>query len=498
MLALCSLLASLALAQTTTDTTVAVDPGVPVSGFDAHGFRLVSFDADPRDPLTFQRPKAFETGSWYAGAMGEYASRPLVFEPTDGTTVTALSNVVAANLAAGVVPSEFVRFDLSVPLFLASTGEAGSQGAGLGDVRVSSLFVAPLDIDGLGLGLVAALDVPTGDPGAYLGSTGVGGLLGVTGSYMMEQVTLSSRVGARLAPNSDPDIRPAPTEGGDTVEVAGAVGYALDESTGFTVEADVSLPLDPAVQEAIGIPAEAILSVRHVRPAGGHISGGVGVGLGQGAGASPVRLLIGGGFGSASGGVRDADGDGLADRDDACPEEAETVNGFQDEDGCADTLPTLTVRATLDGQPVAAAFEATVDGAASRSEGERFTAQAVPGVPVAVTARMGQCLVATRELSVGEVDATVDLVLETVRTDVAITVTNEAGDLLEGAQVRYLIDDEHCLPSDRNVPGGKATHAVGPGTYEVYVSAPGYDLFTGELVVEAGTPGTLDVKLAPQ
>lgn len=37
--------------------------------------------------------------------------------------------------------------------------------------------------------------------------------------------------------------------------------------------------------------------------------------------------------------LRDSDGDGLLDPDDACPAQCETVNGFEDEDGCADTIP---------------------------------------------------------------------------------------------------------------------------------------------------------------
>ncbi len=37
--------------------------------------------------------------------------------------------------------------------------------------------------------------------------------------------------------------------------------------------------------------------------------------------------------------VKDTDGDGIPDKDDKCPEEAETKNGFQDEDGCPDELP---------------------------------------------------------------------------------------------------------------------------------------------------------------
>lgn len=37
--------------------------------------------------------------------------------------------------------------------------------------------------------------------------------------------------------------------------------------------------------------------------------------------------------------VVDTDGDGIADNNDACPTQKETFNGYQDSDGCPDTVP---------------------------------------------------------------------------------------------------------------------------------------------------------------
>jgi outer membrane protein OmpA-like peptidoglycan-associated protein len=37
--------------------------------------------------------------------------------------------------------------------------------------------------------------------------------------------------------------------------------------------------------------------------------------------------------------VRDKDGDGIVDAADKCPDQAETVNGYQDDDGCPDQIP---------------------------------------------------------------------------------------------------------------------------------------------------------------
>ena len=491
-----SMLTAPAAAQTTT-TTAVPDP-LDEGGFDAHGFRLVSFDADPRDPLRLQRVGDLEAGSWYAGVLGEYANRPLVFQPGD-TLEVALSDLAAANVTGGVVAAEQVRFDLSLPVYLASNGASGSQGAGLGDVRVSSLvaLLQPGDANGLGLGAVAALDVPTGDPGDYLGSTGVAGLLAAALTVEQDQLTLSAQAGGRLAPNSDPDVRPAPTEGGDTIEAAGAVGYLLSQNTGLTLEAQVSVPLDPSVQAAIGVPAEATLSTRHVLASGAQLSAGIGVGLGQGAGASPIRVLVGGGFGSAPPADKDTDSDGIFDRDDACIDQPESMNGFQDDDGCPEQLPMLTLRAELDGEGVDdAVLEATVDGEAVSGTGELALA-VIPGKQVTVSAVAGECLRASRELTSGEVAAAVAIDLERVLGSVEVTVANEQGDALVGAQVKYMVDDQRCLPEDRAVPEGKATHAAGPGAYQVFVTAAGYGVHQQEVTVVEGETVKVEAVLAP-
>src|SRR5689334_9187981 len=45
------------------------------------------------------------------------------------------------------------------------------------------------------------------------------------------------------------------------------------------------------------------------------------------------------GGGSRSGSRKDSDGDGIPNTSDGCPTQKETVNGYQDNDGCPDTVP---------------------------------------------------------------------------------------------------------------------------------------------------------------
>ena len=59
-------------------------------------------------------------------------------------------------------------------------------------------------------------------------------------------------------------------------------------------------------------------------------------------------------------GGRDRDGDGIPDKSDACPTQKETMNGYQDSDGCPDTVPTTDT----DGDGIAD----NVDGCPTEAE----------------------------------------------------------------------------------------------------------------------------------
>ena len=490
-----------ALAQTTTDagaTSLAT-----TGGFDAHGFRLVSFDADPRDPMRLQRPGDMESGSWYVGGLGEFANRPLVFQTaSDPGPVSYLSGVVAANLSAGVVAADPVRFDLSVPFYLASNGVDGSQGASLGDVRLSSLvaFMQPEDTGRYGLGVVAAIDVPTGRPEHFLGDTGVAGLLALANTIEQDEITVTTQVGARLAPNTSPDERPAPTQGGDTLEAAGSVGYLLDDMTGVTLEAEVGVPFSPEVREAIGIGAEATLGVRHVREGGAHVSGGLGFGLGRGAGATPLRVLIGGGFGTASAAPKDSDADGLSDRDDDCVSQPETVNGYRDDDGCPDTLADLVVVAQYDGNeypeadmvlssgPTSTSFDFGPVRVFGRFPGEAWEAEATYA-----------CMTGTGDIVLAEGDnrLKVDLV-PVLDSTVHFVVVDENDEPLDGASLQWVAGPTGCAPDEvASLVAGKASIAVGAGDHEVAGTAEGYGTRLVQFTAEREAEQEIRIQLLP-
>ncbi|MCB9676132.1 MAG: OmpA family protein [Alphaproteobacteria bacterium] len=476
----------------------------PNSGFDAHGFRLAAHDADARDPLVVARPGAFVAQSWFASGVFEYASQPLVFERPEGTVVE-LDDLVAANLSVGYAPHERVRLDLAAPLFFYGEGVDGPLGAGLGDVRASALvsLVAPLPEDGgLGLGFVVNADIPTGRPEAWLGQYTIAGGVGVAATWEGEKLTVGASASTQMRPNTDPDDRPAYTRGGDAFGWGGSVGYLVADTTGLTLEAHGEVPVDPTVRTAIGVPAEAILSFRHVRSNGGFLTAGLGTALTRGAGASPLRLLVGGGFGDVDGPWRDADGDGIEDKVDACPEVPETLNGFEDEDGCRDTLPKLVVRAMgpdgagLDDAAIEATGPIVVDGVGEVvAEGPAV----LPGTEWSIAAKRGNCLAGTASVTLDRRDMAVDVPLSLVRDGkLMVEVIGAEGQPIEGANIEIRTDEAACGPdAPVDLAGGTGEIPLGVGTFRVVVRAPDHTLHSESFALEAGGQHVIRATLKP-
>lgn len=476
----------------------------PEGGFDAHGFRLAAHDADPRDPLVVARPGAFEAQSWFLSGLVEYASQPLVFQDTDGTTVK-LDDLLALNLSTGYAPHQRLRVDLALPVFLAAQGDARALGAGFGDLRATGMMVlaAPEDDGGVGLALVGNLDLPTGRPDAWLGQWTLAGGVGMAATWEGERATVSATASSQIRPNTPLETRPAPTRGGDAFQWGLAVGTLVSEHTGLTVEVHGDVPTDPAVRTAVGVPVEALMSMRGARPDGGFLTAGVGAALTRGAGASPLRVVVGGGVGRLVEPFVDTDGDGLQDDADACPASPETVNGMRDDDGCPDVLPVVVVRAVdPQGAPVEdAELEATgpdiVTGAGVLElQGPAST----PGVRWSVRGSSGPCLEGYAELVVPEDERSeIDVALKPRRTGkVRAEVFSPDGTPLPAVGVQVQSEDRACAPDPAVTgPDGVVVLPSGPGHHFAFISAPGYAMQRASFDLTEGAEVTLRVTLAP-
>lgn len=477
----------------------------PAGGFDAHGLRFASPSGDLRGPVQFSRPGDVRQLDWAAAVLAEYASRPLVFR-LDGVDSVALEQLWVANVGASFAPLDRVRVDVAVPFFLSSSDGQTRGGPTTGDVRASLLLAAitPGDDGGFGLGLSAAADLPTGDPSRYLGTPGIAGQVGLTSTIEAGQVSFSALLGARLAPNTRPEERPAVSKGGDTFEGAAHLGVVVGGSSSLGLEAQLSVAIDPVVRAATGVPVTVLAYTRHSLDGGNYLSAGIGTGIGGGAGASPIRLVVGAGFGGPGDGgsaPRDRDLDGRADREDTCPQEAENVNDYLDLDGCPDVWPEVVFVVQRDGalQPDAPLVVTGPNGEKLEGVG-RVAVQALPGTMFTAHTDAPSCFGATVQAAApaaGSAEVAVPIGREDGQLSIA--VTDIAGRALPGAEARYLLSEEDavCEPASTALVDGKAVHQVGATSFTLFLTAPGYGVQRTAVTLAGGETRTVTAQLAP-
>ncbi len=285
--------------------------------------------------------------SWDVSLWAMLQDDPLVLSrPVDGQVREVGSVVGSRSTGALTVAGAlfgWVELGLSLPVvFYQSRNRlvAGvTQGLpALSNFGVSDLVIHPKfrilkqDVQGIGLSVMPRLTVPISSKDSYFGDRGV---------RFAPEVLVSRSVGAwRLAANLGLRFRKQAQFVDLKVEneIYGrlGVGYRFDDAFGIPLETDVSVAV--ATSDAFFANTNQDYT---------EVLGGVNCDLG-----GPFRAFFGGGLGLNQGygtpdfrifgGIRfsrhnvDGDGDGILDREDACPEEAEDLDGFFDDDGCID------------------------------------------------------------------------------------------------------------------------------------------------------------------
>lgn len=472
---------------------------VALAQVDAHGAPLAAFDADPRDPIRFQRPGAMVAGDAFVGGMFGYARRPLVArDDNSGAEVPLLDDVYSVDLSAGFAVTAWLRLDVAVPLygFRGNTiddfaSPQSVSGLGVADSRISALavMIAPgADEQGFSMGIVPHVDLPTGQFHDTFGRGNVAAGANLVVGQTSGSLSISGRAGVQL------DARPeSGVPAGPSARLGLSATWLLDDRFGVGAEVDAGLPLH---SEGGGIPLEALARVRSGTATGAHYAAGLGVGLSSGVGTPAFRAFVGGGFGR-SGRPRDSDGDGLVDSVDQCPEQPETANGLRDDDGCPDSLPQLSVSATLDEVPLEG-VTVHLEGPAERT----FTSSDRPEtLPVdastswKATGTLGDCLRGAGVVSVAEEDTHLQVVMSRVTdAEVVLLVLDNRGLPAEGALLEFTSSDAYCVPPEFvTVPAdGRVVVGVGVGTHTIVGTSGEH---TGSDVVTAVAGKTHDVVL---
>jgi outer membrane protein OmpA-like peptidoglycan-associated protein len=478
---------------------------------DAHRIQLAAFDGDLRDPLLLQRPGRFRQWDWFAGGVLEYTNAPLVRYEVNGQgdefRTNVLDDLVGLNISGGVAFHERFRFDVAFPIFFANFSSDGfARGAGFGDIRFTGLAMIVMpneDDEGFGLGVSLHLDAPSGAEQKFVGQRAVAGGGDVSASYAYRGLTVTANAGLQFQPRVDLDNY----TGDDQLNFGVGVGYLVHETTSLNLETSI-LPAFRTNRESLtATPIELTGSLRHRRPNGGHLLVGAAGGLSRGVGAARFRLFVGGGFGKiAEPPPKDIDLDGILDDVDACPEDPETFNDWQDADGCPDALSNVDILVTYQGEPVAGAeMEVTygesdeLDRMQSR-ETARRKENLRPGTVVDAKATSGSCLAGDASLALDEGDNELNVILRPLRGGkVEYELTGPKGEPIPDAIATWRTDAEGCAEPDGYNLGQTGTfdHPLGAGTHTVFIDAPGYRIYRETITLAPGDVYVIRTEMKP-
>jgi outer membrane protein OmpA-like peptidoglycan-associated protein len=281
------------------------------------------------------------------GLFVHYVDDPLVLANAEtGEQVGALVGAQLKTEAwASIGLFDFADLGVVMPLVVWQDGDEFDtgdpvSGFAAGDLRVIPKFrlLEQGTLGGLGIGLLATVWLPTGDADTYNSDGGVRVEPRLVVDYTIGEFVILTNAGFQLR---DTVNQRNFTSGnmlrwGAGVEVPlglpklkglanvfGAVG--LEDATDPAAFAD-----EVSSQNT---PVETDLALQYTFPYHLVAQAGAGFGVTESVGSPDLRIFASLGYTPR---VKDSDGDGLIDRDDACPNDPEDKDGFEDSDGCPD------------------------------------------------------------------------------------------------------------------------------------------------------------------
>lgn len=361
-----------------------------------------------------------------------------------------------------------IRVGIGAPLILRSFGGTASDVTAIGDMSLEGKWRA-VDPSSAPVGVALALRtaLPTGTGGGSL----AGGGFGMDAMVAVDTVVaenLSLAINAGIA--GRPGVAMEDVQWGTAVMFQAGAAYRFTEQFGLNTEFTMSGVLAD-LSNALARPAELLVGgVGRVPGSPLVVRPGVVVGLTDAVTTPRSRFLLSVAWAPTAEPVLDADGDGILDADDTCVTEAEDLDGFEDEDGCAE-IASITVRVIdTDGFPLPEAKWLT------------GTHEGVSGTTVDLSA--GEHLVEALGASVavnvpGGGSQEVVIEVPAPRGSLEVRALDADGDPVAGAQWVALGEKEFAGESN-------AVLRVRPGSYALEVTAEGYRPVDTEIQVTEG------------
>ena len=267
---------------------------------------------------------------WEIGGYLGYGRNQLVTVSSAGDVrQKVLSGRLGGDLFASVTIARPFAIGLDVPFFVVQTGDASPSFAGLDDIRLVPKLRILDDVgDGIGLAIAAEVRVPT-HAGDFSGGTRF--------PVFAPRLIVDHRFGAlRLGANAGATIREKTTYfnivAASELAYAAALEYrfgGIDGKVALGAELLGGVGLVKSSKEEL--PHELFPFLKYDPSPEVELVGGAGVGIVAGYGVPVVRAFLGIVYRPTS---HDADHDGIPDKEDRCPNEAEDHDRVQDTDGC--------------------------------------------------------------------------------------------------------------------------------------------------------------------
>ena len=309
-------------------------------GVDAHGYQVMGTTGDLRASTRLLTPSSPLAGEYDLAIIADNAVRPLV-EVFPNGRVPVIANLATANLVVSGAPMRYLRLEATLPLHLYGVGPSQGAFAALGDARLGAVIPA-LAAAGIrpGIAIAPSVWLPSGNEDRMVGNPGLsaGGVIAI--NQELGRYGWVANIGARVG-RFEPERN-----------LQAGAGPLMGLGAHMMLSPDLVVGLELASQGATGFqswPLEALATARLNLDGGLWATAGVGAGLNGAPGAAANRVVVGVGWqqrpqptstvlvqrvGADIDPNADRDGDGINDVDDLCPDQAETFDTFDDEDGC--------------------------------------------------------------------------------------------------------------------------------------------------------------------
>ena len=312
-----------------------------VATFDIRRF---SPPTDPQGSLALEPVTTPGHLAWAAGFIESYAHRLLVLKDASGRELAVpVRDQLSFDALFNVGIGERLALGLRIPTVMAQTGDAFPTSgwrvprSALGDLGfdAKATLIPRGTLGGMGLAAVARMTVPTGNADSTVSTKGVTGELRLLGE--IDWIVTALRASAGVMVRSERQVLLGDTYGQELPWAVGlvvkprALGIDSQGRWQWFIESSGAVAVTPSFAFGRGSPASLGIASRYAFARDFSALAGIQLPLDSAVGVPSIRFVFGISWAPR---FRDADGDGIPDDADDCPELAEDFNGVEDDDGC--------------------------------------------------------------------------------------------------------------------------------------------------------------------